>query len=46
VSSHRALVDEFYGRMNAQDLTLTELCSPDLEWHWARPWYADSAESA
>ena len=20
--------------MNAQDLTLTELCSPDVEWHW------------
>ena len=34
MTSRRELVDEFYRRMNAQDLTLTELCSPDVEWHW------------
>jgi ketosteroid isomerase-like protein len=34
VPSHRALLDEFYRRMNVQDMALTEMCSPDAEWHW------------
>jgi ketosteroid isomerase-like protein len=28
------VIDEFYRLMNAQDLSLTELCTPDVEWHW------------
>ena len=34
MASHRALVDEFYRRMNVLDRTLPELCTPDVEWHW------------
>ena len=36
MTAHRALIDEFYRRMNVLDLTLTELCTPDVEWHWPR----------
>ena len=34
MASHRALVDEFYRRMNELDLTATDMCSPDVEWYW------------
>ena len=27
-------MDEFYGRLNVLDLTVTELCTPDVQWHW------------
>ena len=34
MASHRALVDEFYRRMNELDLTVTDMCAPDVEWYW------------
>ena len=34
MASHSDLMDDFYRRMNVQDVTVTELCTPDVEWHW------------
>jgi ketosteroid isomerase-like protein len=34
VASHRRQIDEFYRRMNTLDLTVTEMCTSDVEWHW------------
>ena len=34
MASHRTRVDEFYRRLNALDLTVTDMCTRDVEWYW------------
>jgi ketosteroid isomerase-like protein len=34
VASNREVIDELIRRMNARDLPPTDLCHPDVEWHW------------
>ena len=34
MTSNRAVVEELIRRMNARDLHPTDLCHPDVEWHW------------